>query len=110
MGPPQVPPVSPALRTPFNGATQSPERMRQAARDFEAQVLGQLLQPAFATVGGADSAFGGGSAEAQWRPMLVDAFAAAAARGGRGIGLQEMVLRHMLRVQESSTNPRENAR
>jgi hypothetical protein len=32
--------------------------------------------------------------------MLVDAFAAAAARGGRGIGLQEMVLRHMLRVHD----------
>jgi hypothetical protein len=42
--------------------------------------------------------------------MLVDAFAAAAARGGRGIGLQEMVLRHMLRVQEASTNPGENTR
>ena len=107
---PQAAPVSPALRTPLNGAIQSPERMRQAARDFEAQVLGQMLQPAFATVDTSKSAFGGGSAEAQWRPMLVDAFAASAARGGRGIGLQEMVLRHMLRVQENSTNSQETGR
>ena len=76
---PQVAQLPPAPRTPLNGATQSPERMRQAARDFEAQVLGQLLQPAFATVDASKSAFGGGAAEAQWRPMLVDAFATAAA-------------------------------
>ena len=98
LGAPQAAPVAPALRTP--PATQGPERMRQAAQAFEAQVLGQLLQPAFATVDSSRSAFGGGSAEGQWRPMLVDAFAAAAARGGRGIGLQEMVLRHMLRVHD----------
>lgn len=110
MVPLQAAPHSPALRTPLNGASQSPERMRQAAQAFEAQVLGQLLQPAFATVDTSKSAFGGGAAEGQWRPMLVDAFATAAARGGRGIGLQEMVLRHMLRVQESSTNPRETTR
>ena len=103
---PQAAPALPALRTPSNG--QSPERMRQAARDFEAQVLGQLLQPAFATVDTSKSAFGGGSAEGQWRPMLVDAFATSAARAGRGIGLQEMVLRHMLRVQEASTNSQES--
>jgi flagellar protein FlgJ len=107
---PQAAPVSPALRTPLHGAPQSPERMRQAARDFEAQVLGQLLQPAFATVDMSKSAFGGGSAEGQWRPMLVDAFAASAARAGRGIGLGEMVLRHMLRVQEASTNQQETSR
>ena len=107
---PPMPQVAPAPRTLPNGATRSPERMRQAARDFEAQVLGQLLQPAFATVDASRSAFGGGAAEAQWQPMLVDAFATAAARAGRGIGLQEMVLRHMLRIQESSTNPRETTR
>lgn len=105
---PQAVPVSPALRTPLNGVSQSPERMRQAARDFEAQVLGQLLQPAFATVDTSKSAFGGGAAEAQWRPMLVDAFATGAARAGRGIGLGEMVLRHMLRAQEASTNGQES--
>ena len=96
------------MPTPPGGGTQTPARMRQAAQAFEAQVMAQLLQPAFATVDPSKSSFGGGQAEAQWRPMLVEAFAASAARGGRGIGLQEMGLRHMLRVQEASTHAQEN--
>lgn len=107
---PALPPGVPIAAPPLAGASRNPARMRQAAQAFEAQVLGQLLQPAFATLDASASAFGGGSAEGQWRPMLVDAFATAAARAGRGIGLQEMVLRHMLRVQEASTTPRENSR
>ena len=86
-------------------ASQSPERMRQTAQAFEAQVLAQLLQPAFDTVDTSKSTFGGGPAEAQWRPMMVEAFAAGAARSGQGIGIQEMVLRHMLRLQDLSSNP-----
>ncbi|HEV7456412.1 MAG TPA: rod-binding protein [Roseococcus sp.] len=83
-------------------ATGSPPptpQMRQAAQAFEAQVLAQLLQPAFAAAHDARSPFGGGSAEAQWRPMLVESFATSAARGGRGIGLADMVLAHMIRTQ-----------
>ena len=87
------------------GGAQTPARMRQAAQGFEAQVLAQLLQPAFDTVDSATSAFGGGPAEAQWRPMLVEAFATGAARAGQGIGIQDMVLRHMLRLQEMARNP-----
>jgi Rod binding domain-containing protein len=63
------------------------------------------MQPAFDTVDSSKSAFGGGSAEAQWRPMLVEAFAAGAARSGQGIGIQDMVLRHMLRLQDQARNP-----
>lgn len=87
------------------GGAQTPARMRQAAQGFEAQVLAQLLQPAFDTVETSKSAFGGGPAEAQWRPMLVEAFATGAARSGQGIGIQDMVLRHMLRLQELARNP-----
>lgn len=84
---------------------QTPERMREVAQRFEAQVLAQLLQPAFESVG--QGSFSGGAAEAQWRPMLVEGFAAGAARAGRGIGLQDMVLRHMLRMQEISQQNQE---
>ncbi|MEI6158228.1 MAG: rod-binding protein [Roseococcus sp.] len=87
---------------PVSGA-QTPARLRQTAQAFEAQVLAQLLQPAFETVDTSKSAFGGGSAEAQWRPMLIEAFAAGAARSGQGIGIQDMVLRHMLRLQDQAT-------
>ncbi|WP_206929159.1 rod-binding protein [Roseococcus thiosulfatophilus] len=91
---------------PAGAAAQVPPRMRQAAQAFEAQVLAQLLQPAFAAASNPRSAFGGGSAEAQWRPMLVEAFATSAARGGRGIGLADMVLAHMIRTQAQSQENR----
>ena len=75
----------------------APPALRRAAQAFEAQALGQLLQPLFATL--PQSRFGGGAAEAQWQPMLVDEMAKAASRSGHGIGLGDAVLREMLRWQ-----------
>ena len=89
-----LPPVSAATATPA---------MRQAAQRFEAQALGALLQPTFATLHADRGTFGGGSAEATWRPMLVDAYAEGWAKQG-GIGLADAVLREMLRTQ--SADPR----
>lgn len=94
------------MLAPLARAAPTPEAMRQAAQRFEAQVFAQLLQPAFESLG--QGSLGGGAAEAQWRPMLVEGFAAAAARAGRGIGLQDMVLRHMIRLQELSSSNQEN--
>lgn len=90
------------LPTPPAGGPQTPEKMRQAAQALEAQVFAQLLKPAFEAAASGTSPFGGGAAEAQWRPALLDAFSAAAARSGRGIGLQETFLAHMLRAQEAA--------
>ena len=74
-------------------------KMREAARSFETHVLSQLLQPAFA---GLDTAMGGGAAEAQWRPMLVDAKAGAASRAGHDLSIADTVLRgEMLRRQSA---------
>jgi len=42
--------------------------------------------------------------------MMVEAYAAGAARSGQGIGIQEMVLRHMLRMQENTTTPQQETR
>lgn len=76
-------------------------KLWQAARDFEAMAIGQLLQPMFETVDAAHSALGGGEAEATWRPMLVDAIGKQmAARGG--IGLAVPVFNALLRAQEQS--------
>ncbi len=90
----------PAVHSPLTPAqlAAAPAKMRDAARTFETQVLSQLLQPAFA---GLDTAMGGGAAEAQWRPMLVDAMAGAASRAGHGLGIADMVLREMLRRQSA---------
>ena len=75
-----------------------------AARAFEAQALGQMLQPIFATLQPGKSAFGGGMAEAQWQPMLVDAMAQSITRSGRGLGLADAVLKEMLRWQSAGAH------
>ena len=83
-------------------STVSPEqsaKLWQAARDFEAMAIGELLKPMFDTVDAAHSAFGGGEAEAAWRPMLVDAIGKQMAANG-GIGLAVPVFNAMLRAQE----------
>jgi flagellar protein FlgJ len=74
-------------------------KLWQAAKDFEAMALGQLLAPMFDTVDMAHSAFGGGEAESAWRPMLVDAIGRQMAAHG-GIGLATPVFNAMLQAQE----------
>lgn len=76
-------------------------RIWQAAKDFEAMAIGQLLQPMFATVDAKHAVFGGGEAEAAWRPMLVDAIGKQMAAHG-GIGLAAPVFNAMLRAQEKA--------
>lgn len=87
-------PHTPALTSPR--ASQSPAALRRAAQDFEAQALAAMLQPMFQ---GLDSKapFGGGPAEDQWRPMLVDAIAKDLAKAG-GLGIGEAVLRELTRL------------
>ncbi|HYZ32063.1 MAG TPA: rod-binding protein [Crenalkalicoccus sp.] len=82
--------------TELAGATPA---MRRAAQEFEAQAMSQLLQPAFANLG--KGPFGGGAAEAAWRPMLLDAMARSAVGAGQGIGIGDAVLREMLRRQSA---------
>jgi len=96
-----VAPQQRALRAPQAGA-MSEAAMRKSARDFETQALGFLLQPMFATVDMSKSSFGGGAAEAQWRPMLVDAFAASAVKSG-GVGIADAVYRELLRNRGAVT-------
>jgi len=74
--------------------------LTKAAQDFEALTIAQLLQPMFDTVDTAHGPFGGGDAEAAWKPMLVDAIAKqVAARGG--LGFAGPVFGALLRAQET---------
>ena len=73
----------------------------QSARYFEAMAIGQLLQPMFDTVDVAHASFGGGNAEATWRPMMVDAIGKQMAAHG-GIGLAVPVFNAMLQAQEQA--------
>jgi flagellar protein FlgJ len=89
---------------PLPASTLPPEKVAkiwQAAKDFEAMALGQLLAPMFATVDTAHSAFGGGEAEATWRPMLIDAIGKQMAAHG-GLGLAAPVFAAMLHAQEQT--------
>jgi Rod binding domain-containing protein len=76
-------------------------KLHQAAQDFEAMALGQLLAPMFDTVDTAHSPFGGGDAEATIKPMLIDAIAKHIAAHG-GLGLAAPVFASMLRTQEAA--------
>jgi flagellar protein FlgJ len=99
-----LPPTPPrAPRAP--AASGNDATMRRAAQDFEAQAFATLLQPVFATVDFSRSRWGGGAAEAQWRPLLVDAYAAAATRAGAGLGLADLVLREMHLLRAPTTTP-----
>jgi|GEM_PF-1619627 len=72
--------------------------MRRLAREFEAQAVAAMFQPVFAALP-TDGPFGGGHAEGQWRPLLVDAIARDLSRAG-GLGLAGAVERELLRAQE----------
>ena len=87
----------------------APPRLRKAAQDFEAQAFGQLLQPLFASADPSRGFLGGGAAEAQWRPMLVDAVARQAVRAGHGLGIGDAVLRALLQRQ-ATPQPQEPSR
>lgn len=89
-----------APASPAGTAAAHDPKLWQAAKDFEAMALGQLLRPMFDTADASQGLFGGGEAEAAWRPMLVDALGKQIAAHG-GLGLAEPVYAAMLRAQEA---------
>src|SRR5271165_1478665 len=91
---------APAIAEAANLPPAQVAKISQAAQDFESMTIGELLKPMFDTVDAAHGAFGGGDAEATWKPMLVDAVARQIGRHG-GIGLAAPVFAEMLRRQEA---------
>ena len=86
--------LAPARPTPKAGAAH------EAATQFAAVALGELLQPMFDTLPQNGGTFGGGAGEAAFRPLLVQHMAEAIARQG-GLGLSETIAQAMLRLQET---------
>lgn len=99
------PTITPARPDAAALATPATARAWQAAQDFEALVLGQLLAPIFATVPGATGPFGGGQAEEAWRPMMSQEMGRHLARNG-GLGLAMPVFTQILRLQEAADQAR----
>ena len=62
--------------------------------------LTQLLAPMFDTVDASKGMFGGGEAEAAWKPMMTAELAKHVAAHG-GLGLRGPVMQQMLRLQEA---------
>lgn len=73
-------------------------RVRQAAEDFEAMFISQMLAPVFAELG-QDELFGGGPGTQVYRSMMVQEYGKAIARSG-GLGIAASVEREMLKLQE----------
>jgi flagellar protein FlgJ len=71
----------------------------QAAQNFEAMAIGQMLAPMFDTVDLSKSKFGGGQGEAAFKPMMIDAIGKQMAAHG-GFGLAQPIYAAMLRAQE----------
>ncbi len=87
------------------GSTLPPQqvaRIQRAAEDFESMALGQMLAPMFQTVDTSKGAFGGGSGEQAWQPMMVSELGKSMAKAG-GVGLARPVMDQMLRMQEART-------
>jgi peptidoglycan hydrolase FlgJ len=81
------------------------DELRRTAQEFESMVLRELLGPMFEPLD-TDGLGGGGAGERMFRPMLVGEYAQGmAARGG--IGLADLVLAELVRLQGAQQPPPE---
>lgn len=79
---------------------QDVAKARQAAQEFEAHFISQMMQPMFDTIK-TNEMFGGGPGEDMWKSLMVDEYGKAAARAG-GIGIADHVMAAMLQAQETA--------
>lgn len=79
-------------------ATGDIAKAREAAVEFEAVFIAQMLKPMFEDLE-ADGLFGGGNAEAMNRSMMLDEYGKQIAESG-GIGLADQVMAEILKMQE----------
>ena len=88
-------------RRPQPSADVSGVKTRQqaelVAKQFERMFISEMLQPMFAGIQ-TDGPFGGGTGEEVFRPMLLDQYADAVAKG-HGVGIADAVLKEILRLQ-----------
>lgn len=78
-------------------SVQTRAQAEHIAQQFERMFITEMLQPMFSGIE-TDGPFGGGQGEDVFRPMLLDQYADAVARGG-GVGIADVVLKEILRLQ-----------
>lgn len=72
--------------------------IREAAEDFEAVFLAEMMRPIF-DMQEKDPYFGGGNAEETYRSLLVDEYGKKISASG-GIGLADSIERELIAMQE----------
>jgi Rod binding domain-containing protein len=82
------------------GHTANIARAKQVGKQFESMFMSQMLNHMFTGIDREGGMFGGGHAEAMFRPMLLDEYAKMISNRGNGIGLADQVTRAMLAHQE----------
>lgn len=76
------------------------DRLEAAAQDYEASFLSTMLKQMFPEID-TKSPFFGGTAEENWRGLLIEEYGKSLARAG-GVGIADAVYRDMVRIQEGA--------
>ncbi|HOO49806.1 MAG TPA: rod-binding protein [Alphaproteobacteria bacterium] len=79
------------------------EKSIQAAKEFEAVFISEMLKPMFEMID-VDDTFGGGKGEEVFRGMMVQEYGKIIANQG-GIGLADHIQAELLKVQEQELSP-----
>lgn len=98
---PATPPTThlTAFNAPKVGRNASPERLADAAKQFESSMISSLLQPMFNGLS-TDGPFGGGEAEGTFRSFLVDAISKQVEKAG-GLHLSSTIQKELIRMQQA---------
>ena len=91
--------LTPPAAAPTAAQAANAARIKKTAEDFETSFLSQMLKPMFEGLS-TDGEFNGGEAEGTWRSFMIDAMAKQAVKSG-GIGLTNVVMTEMLKMQET---------
>jgi flagellar protein FlgJ len=92
-------PTAPSAGTSTGVSDARRAQIRKTAEDFEASFVSEMLKPMFEGLS-TDGPFGGGEAEGTWRSFMIDAMAKQTVKAG-GIGLTNVVMSEMLKMQEA---------
>ena len=79
-------------------ASQSPEKVKETAKKFEAFFVGQMMEYMSAGLK-SDKTFGGGQAEETWRSMLNQEYGKEISKSGK-LGISDMISKEMIKMQE----------
>lgn len=75
------------------------DKIREAATEFEAMYMSEMMNHMFAGVD-VDPMFGGGSGEQMFRGMMIQEYGKIMAKSGNGLGLSDQIQKAMIDIQE----------